>query len=536
VLRLAAICIALALGAGVAAASVITVDWSGGADFVHIGDAIGAASEGDTVLVAPGTYSGPANREMDFLGRRLIVTSECGSDSTTIDCEGVGRAFRLVNGEGPFAAIEGFTIRNGSAVRDTVNIFDGFGGAAMCYGASVRFQDIRFVGNFAERDGGAICAWEPGPVILMDCVFDSNAAFRGAGVSSEYVTVSTQRCVFRGNHADNWGGGIFIRAGGHLVDCTFTGNTAEFGAGVLFHRGSRTLTRCVFENNSVSQWGGAVNSLYATVNFADCCFRGNWAQYGGSAIGYSRGSGWVEGCTFIGNAGDHDSGAISCYETSPDISGCTFNGNSTPGGGAIRCQTASTPVITNSIIANTLEGPAVYCSAASCSAEVSYSCIWANAGGDSLCGSEHDNIFVDPQFCDPVACAGYLEDCSPCIGTGSGGETMGAWGVGCPCGDPTGLHESQDELILLGSGPSPGPGPFTVRYRRFGGTVPVTLRVFTPAGREVAAVRSLSHARGSECVTWSGRASDGSAVASGIYFYMLSDGPNSTRGSFVVLR
>jgi predicted outer membrane repeat protein len=244
----------------------------------------------------------------------------------------------------------------------------------------------------------------------------------------------------------------------------------------------------------------------------------------------------VEGCTFIGNAGDHDSGAISCYETSPDISGCTFNGNSTPGGGAIRCQTASTPVMTNSIIANTLEGPAVYCSAASCSAEVSYSCIWANAGGDSLCGSEHDNIFVDPQFCDPVACAGYLEDCSPCIGTGSGGETMGAWGVGCPCGDPTGLHESQDELILLGSGPSPGPGPFTVRNRRFGGTVPVTLRVFTPAGREVAAVRSLSHARGSECVTWSGRASDGSAVASGIYFYMLSDGPNSTRGSFVVLR
>ena len=44
------------------AAATIRVDVSGSGDYLSIGEGIAAADVGDTVLVAPGTYTGPLNR------------------------------------------------------------------------------------------------------------------------------------------------------------------------------------------------------------------------------------------------------------------------------------------------------------------------------------------------------------------------------------------------------------------------------------------------------------------------------------------
>jgi hypothetical protein len=95
-------------------AATITVNWDGSADYTAIHAGIDAASNGDTVLVADGTYTGAGNRDIDFLGKAITVKSAGGPENCIIDCEGSPsdqhRGFYFHNGEGPDSVLDGFTI------------------------------------------------------------------------------------------------------------------------------------------------------------------------------------------------------------------------------------------------------------------------------------------------------------------------------------------------------------------------------------------------------------------------------------------
>ena len=62
--------------------------------------AIDAASNGDTVLVADGTYTGVDNKNLDFNGKAITVQSQNGPANCTIDCENNGIGFIFTNNEG----------------------------------------------------------------------------------------------------------------------------------------------------------------------------------------------------------------------------------------------------------------------------------------------------------------------------------------------------------------------------------------------------------------------------------------------------
>ncbi|MCB1161975.1 hypothetical protein KDL67_04740, partial [bacterium] len=67
---------------------VVRLDGSG--DFTAIQAAIDACAVGDTVLVGPGSYTGAQNRDLDFSGVDLLLTSEAGKEQTVLDCEELG--------------------------------------------------------------------------------------------------------------------------------------------------------------------------------------------------------------------------------------------------------------------------------------------------------------------------------------------------------------------------------------------------------------------------------------------------------------
>jgi len=76
---------------------------------------IDASVNGDTVLVADGTYTGVGNRGIRYNGRIIVVKSENGPDSCVIDCQGLDGGFIFRSGEPPAAILDGFTIINGFA-------------------------------------------------------------------------------------------------------------------------------------------------------------------------------------------------------------------------------------------------------------------------------------------------------------------------------------------------------------------------------------------------------------------------------------
>ena len=79
------------------------------ADYAAIQDAMNAAVDGDTVLVAPGTY----REHLNFLGKAITVTTEQGPDVTIIDGDQAGSVVTFASGEGLASVLSGFTLQNG---------------------------------------------------------------------------------------------------------------------------------------------------------------------------------------------------------------------------------------------------------------------------------------------------------------------------------------------------------------------------------------------------------------------------------------
>src|SRR5947207_6502047 len=104
--------------------------------------AINAASNGDTVLVAPGTYY----ESIYFLGKAITVTSSGGPSVTTINGGMVDRVVAFTDSEGRNSVLSGFTITNGT------------GGGIYMYYASPTISGNVITGNLNCGGGGGIVA------------------------------------------------------------------------------------------------------------------------------------------------------------------------------------------------------------------------------------------------------------------------------------------------------------------------------------------------------------------------------------------
>lgn len=102
--------------------------------YSSIQDAIDAASAGDTVCVAAGTYS----ETLDFGGTDLALVSAGGSGSTILDGTGVGPVLRFTSGESTAASVTGFTVTGGEASE---------GAGVYVEGADPTFADLLVSGN-----------------------------------------------------------------------------------------------------------------------------------------------------------------------------------------------------------------------------------------------------------------------------------------------------------------------------------------------------------------------------------------------------
>lgn len=350
------------------------------ADYPTIQEGIDTAQDGDTVLVADGTYTKSGNRKIDFYGKAITVMSENGPEWTIIDCELGGVGFYFNSGEDSLSRLDGFTIRNGQD-------FDG-GGIHCSNASSPAITNCTFTGN-AATDGGAIHCSYSSPAIT-NCTITGNTGTNGGGIYCWSSSPSITNCTISENIASA-GGGVYCftySSSPSITNCTITWNTASSSGGGIYSFGNPFTPLINSEiSNNTAKVGGGIFCFGASVTITNCTIKGN------AVSGSSYGS---------------EGGGIYSMYTFQTITNCTITGNSADDGGGIYCEDNSSLVITNSILWDdhpeeiaVIFGDPI----------ITYSDIQDGWEGES-------NIDSDPLFLDPETGDYNLQGDSPCIDAG----------------------------------------------------------------------------------------------------------------------
>ena len=301
--------------------------------------AISAAVEGDHVVIAPGTYQGDGNRDIDFMGKAITVRSTDSNDPnvvamTVIDCgcdpnsppadpNDYHRGFYFHNGEDANSVLAGVTITNGCGREEYID--PGWvqetsaGGGIACNGASPVISDCRIIGNSALVGGGVAC-WEGSSARIARCTIAANSDGDIPGPPSP----------------GGLGGGLFLYHGGNLTlqHCEITGNSTEVMGGGVYTDGnvSVVIDGCIVDGNSSGTAGGIAcgedNGL-----IRNCMIRGN---SGGGVLCGTDANLTIRSCLIVHNSVTellYSGGGLAIGWGSPTVSNCTIAGNHAVGNG-----------------------------------------------------------------------------------------------------------------------------------------------------------------------------------------------------------
>ncbi len=334
--------------------------------------AIDAASDGDIVVVAPGSYVG----DIDFLGKAITVRSAKGPKKTTIVGQADGPAVSFHTNEGASSVLKGFTVTGGAA---------SFGGGIYVFSAS--------------------------PMIQNDVVSADQACYGGAGVyldggaavlSGDTVSGNAQeaRCT-----SGNGGGGIEVTdTVGAQITHTTVENNAWTGSGPggvsFFQPGTVTMLDSTIEGNSP---GGITLFNDNTATVVQNLITGN---PGGPGILVSA-PGKSEGPIFTNN---------------------TVVAGKNQGALGVTGVDSGVELYNNIFVSGAATQPAVTCSTASSPTPPHFvtDLAWSG-GGQAVLGScvssflNHGNLTANPEFANPSINDYQLMPGSPAINAGTNG-------------------------------------------------------------------------------------------------------------------
>ncbi|MCP4633376.1 MAG: T9SS type A sorting domain-containing protein [candidate division Zixibacteria bacterium] len=409
-------------------------------EYPTIQEGIDASSDGDTVLVQPGTYCENISIDVDnlVLGSLYLLTSDTSFISTTIiDGNRSGRV--IISHVVRTPLITGFSIKNG--------ISDGYGGGIYANTSDIQIIGNKIYDNEAYYGGGGISVASCDPLIKENAIYNNSARF-GAGISSSGCTSSIIQNKIFNNTSERSGGGIgcsstsgiieeneifgnFAKKGGGIsssntdsLELTISQNiiyenSASSIAGGLFCLTSKVLNN--FINNNTSPMGGGIycdtpgpmisnniiqyNSAYVEdgggiycksplTNLLDNVISQNSANINGGGIFISndsnpilRGNQIIENNSLFG-------GGVYCSSSNSLIDSNLINSNQSPFGGGIYCSSANPSIKRNIIYNNTsvMRGAGIYCYE-NANPSITHNVIYNNNGNGICCYISDPKIF-----------------------------------------------------------------------------------------------------------------------------------------------
>lgn len=286
--------VVLAATAAPALAATWVVNPTGvGDDFPNIQSAIASTAvlPGDTILLKNGVYTGLGNRDIDFMGKDVVVRSmSMDPNLCIIDCQGSPsaphRGFLLYQGETNAAWIQAIKIAYGRTlyspgaaiyIDGAAPIIDnciieycivqgntawGPGGGIYSGGAQVAYSDI-WGNSTVYGNGGGVFLNGAG---MIFCNVQGNSGVGGGGVYA--VNASIGRCLIAGNASPGDGGGGLMAYGSNVQATTISGNRAYAGGGVTGTNSA--FDRVIVWGNCADLQGNEIDGD-ASLSFVCCC-------------------------------------------------------------------------------------------------------------------------------------------------------------------------------------------------------------------------------------------------------------------------
>ncbi len=438
------------------------VDVGGSGDFTQINDAVFDSEEGDTVLVAAGTYYGYILVNY----RSIHIISESGPAVTIIDAystlQAASLGFDILESQ---AVIDGFTITNGAAwgirireasptIRncvitgnDSSLTHDYVNGGGILNGGrgTATIQNCTITDNHRRGGGGGIAAYGCDGLILENCVISENGSSESGGGIYLYDTPATiTTCTISDNYSGpesgHHGGGIHADSCASLLieNCVISGNSTEDdGGGIYLEQIDATIFGCSIIDNHAESNGGGVYAFGNTSVVLDACeIIDNTAYAGGGVV--SQGEMKVLHCNVLGNDAIWSSGGMGLgHDISFDsitVDNCTIAYNTAGVAGGGLSAAGSYTTITNTIIAfNNEDGiwqgsiaPVIMCCDVFGNTARNY------YGHQPDQTGINDNISEDPLFCVQPSYDTFIYTASPCAAANSPcGELIGRSGAAC---------------------------------------------------------------------------------------------------------
>ena len=239
-------------------------------EFPTIASALGSALDGQTIVIAAGTY------EIEDDTAAILLTEKSLTIIGAIDEEGapaVTLEGGVFQGEDTFGVVLSGAAAGGTIIENirVTNV----GGALVVMDSEVFVTNCIFDGNFNTSGGGA--SFDNGRATLTDCTFRDNLSYTGGGIA-----------LLGGNPENNV----------TLIGCLIEDNTGTYAGtvgvgGIQVQAGTLSMNDCTVRNNIGGEYGSVVVSAGAALTMSDSTIcantpendiSGDWTDGGGNTI------------------------------------------------------------------------------------------------------------------------------------------------------------------------------------------------------------------------------------------------------------